>query len=937
MKYLMKCSKGELARRFLQWGLGITGGMLLLWLPIPVQQVLIAGDISDAAYSRIIQWTVANQASFYVYQNADSGFNHGIPSGFFGSVDKIQLNAACIDDPGAANGCSTDTNRLDRVRGTALRISFAPIPPGNFAGVSIEEPENFGAQPRGNGYDLRGANQVVFDVRSPGGIKVQFGVGGCTTNFITIPAGQTYKQMSIPLNSLGCQPDLTKVQLLFTVVTNDINAPNGGTVLLDNIRFEPVPTSRQTALGFPPSSQTFGVAPLQTPASGRVSFPSDQGLQNLSTSYESALAIVALLDRATNQDLGYARLIANAFHYALSHDNRGSRLPTAPDGSAGLHNGYASGDLALFNDQGAGGGRASDIRLAGFNCGASGFCLLLDGATGGNNAFAVLALAAAYRRSGDSRYFDAARTIGRWIVGNLADTASTDHGGYYLGYRDGTNPKEIIKSKSTENAAAIFAAFTLLAAIERQLGNDNQASEWTIRANAAGDFVMDMFDSSAGCFQAGTVPMGTPFGPGIKPDGARKGNDVINTFDFLDANAFPILALASTPRYRDQIDWRRPAQCILNKFAQSVTANGITFKGFSIVTKPTAGPDGIAWEFTGKAIATMRFVDRLYQESRFKESADLYLSQVRQAQTMAPFADGQGVVASTLQNGDRLPPIEQCLSTPFQCIPERVGLAATTWAIFAEQGINPLNGATLGAGTAASVSAANFRGSELASEAITAAFGSNLAIATQAASTTPLPTSLAGTQIWVTDSANVERMAPLFFVSPLQVNYQMPAGTANGLATVTITSSNGAASTGFSQISSIAPGLFAANADGQGVPAAVAVRVKPDGAQIFEPVAQFNMAQNKFVSLPIDLGPPNETVVIVLFGTGIRNRSMQTAVNANLGGVDAPVLYASVAPGFAGLDQVNGVIPRSLAGRGEIDLILTVDGKTANAVRVNIK
>jgi hypothetical protein len=40
---------------------------------------------------------------------------------------------------------------------------------------------------------------------------------------------------------------------------------------------------------------------------------------------------------------------------------------------------------------------------------------------------------------------------------------------------------------------------------------------------------------------------------------------------------------------------------------------------------------------------------------------------------------------------------------------------------------------------------------------------------------------------------------------------------------------------------------------------------------------------------------------------------------------------------FAGLDQVNIQIPRSLAGRGEVDLILTVDGVAANVVRISIK
>jgi len=49
------------------------------------------------------------------------------------------------------------------------------------------------------------------------------------------------------------------------------------------------------------------------------------------------------------------------------------------------------------------------------------------------------------------------------------------------------------------------------------------------------------------------------------------------------------------------------------------------------------------------------------------------------------------------------------------------------------------------------------------------------------------------------------------------------------------------------------------------------------------------------------------------------------------------VLYAADAPGFIGLDQCNARIPRSLLGRGEVDLVITVNGKIANTVRVNIK
>ena len=68
-----------------------------------------------------------------------------------------------------------------------------------------------------------------------------------------------------------------------------------------------------------------------------------------------------------------------------------------------------------------------------------------------------------------------------------------------------------------------------------------------------------------------------------------------------------------------------------------------------------------------------------------------HMNHILQAADSAPFGDGVGVVASTLQNGDTLPPVTQCLQTPFQCIPERVGLAATNWAIFANEGFNPIS------------------------------------------------------------------------------------------------------------------------------------------------------------------------------------------------------------------------------------------------------
>jgi trimeric autotransporter adhesin len=236
-----------------------------------------------------------------------------------------------------------------------------------------------------------------------------------------------------------------------------------------------------------------------------------------------------------------------------------------------------------------------------------------------------------------------------------------------------------------------------------------------------------------------------------------------------------------------------------------------------------------------------------------------------------------------------------------------------------------------------SISAASFSGTELAANSIVAALGSDLATQTLTAPITPLPTTLAGTTVRVRDSAGMERLAPLFFVSPTQVNYIMPAGTATGAATVTITSGSGKLSLGAVQIAAVAPGLFAANANGQGVAAAVVLRVRGDGSQSFEPVAQFDATTGRFVSTPIDLGPATDQVFLILFGTGFRAASSLNNVAVRIGGASAEVLFAGAQGDLAGLDQSNVRVPRSLAGRSEVDVVLTVDGKAANTVRVSIK
>jgi uncharacterized protein (TIGR03437 family) len=235
------------------------------------------------------------------------------------------------------------------------------------------------------------------------------------------------------------------------------------------------------------------------------------------------------------------------------------------------------------------------------------------------------------------------------------------------------------------------------------------------------------------------------------------------------------------------------------------------------------------------------------------------------------------------------------------------------------------------------VSAADYRGDLLAPDQIIAAFGVNLATATETAATLPLPTLLGGTVIRVRDNAGTEHLSSLFFVSPAQINYLMPAGMVQGSAAVTILAGDGATSLAFVQIGAVAPGIFSADASGSGLASALVLRVKANGAQSFEPVARFDPTQNKMVAIPIDFGPETDQLFMILYGTGMRYRSALSNVTAKIGGTDVEVLFLGAQPSLSGLDQVNLRLPRSLAGRGEVDIVMTVDGKNANVVKVNFR
>ncbi len=166
----------------------------------------------------------------------------------------------------------------------------------------------------------------------------------------------------------------------------------------------------------------------------------------------------------------------------------------------------------------------------------------------------------------------------------------------------------------------------------------------------------------------------------------------------------------------------------------------------------------------------------------------------------------------------------------------------------------------------ATVSAASFGGRTVAPESIASTFGSGLGVSVASAASLPLPVELGGTRVSITDSAGTTRETPLFYVSTDQVNLQVPVGTALGAAQVVVSRSDSVVSRGTVQIAAVTPGLFAVNANGQGVAAATAVRVPAGGGTVAVPVFQCGSTPLSCVPTPIavDAGP----VYLSVYGTG---------------------------------------------------------------------
>lgn len=219
------------------------------------------------------------------------------------------------------------------------------------------------------------------------------------------------------------------------------------------------------------------------------------------------------------------------------------------------------------------------------------------------------------------------------------------------------------------------------------------------------------------------------------------------------------------------------------------------------------------------------------------------------------------------------------------------------------------------------VNAAGFQNT-VAPGSIFSIFGTNLATATTGAGSVPLPLNLSGTQVFVNGG-----LVPLFFVSPSQINAQMPYEVSSGQqASVVVADSAGSSAGAPVTVNPVAPGLFQFGNNR-------AIVQNPDGG--------LNDSNH-----PANTG---DVVVAYLTGQGQVDNFVPTgqiaptsplsrpvrSVDATVGGRQADILFAGLTPGLIGVLQVNLRVPN--LNSGDYPVVVRVGGVPSPSALMSVR
>ena len=205
------------------------------------------------------------------------------------------------------------------------------------------------------------------------------------------------------------------------------------------------------------------------------------------------------------------------------------------------------------------------------------------------------------------------------------------------------------------------------------------------------------------------------------------------------------------------------------------------------------------------------------------------------------------------------------------------------------------------------VNAASLSSASVAPGSIISIFGDHLSTSVAFASDVQKPpVSLGGVTVSIGGTS-----AALFYVSPGQINAVVDPKTPIGAQSLAVTS-NGATHSGSVTIdANAAPGLFSLFGTGT-----------RDGA-ILNAIT--------FLLGDFSTHTANSPTYLALFATGL---NLGAPLTVTIGGVSAPVTFFGTAPCCDGLDQINVMLPDSLAGAGRVPVVATQNGQVSNTVQV---
>src|SRR5579871_943494 len=198
---------------------------------------------------------------------------------------------------------------------------------------------------------------------------------------------------------------------------------------------------------------------------------------------------------------------------------------------------------------------------------------------------------------------------------------------------------------------------------------------------------------------------------------------------------------------------------------------------------------------------------------------------------------------------------------------------------------------------------------------ILSVFGSQLAPSTESASSVPLPISMAGVAATVNGVA-----APIFFVSPGQLNIQIPYETAVNSTAVLKINNNGQVATQTFLVAAAAPGVFV------GQNSLVVPNSSVGRGQ--EAILYVTGAGNVTPAVPTGAAPAA--------GTAIANLPQPAQTTTmTIGGVNAPIEFIGIPSGLVGVVQINFLVPSGI-GTGVQSLVVTTGGVSSAPVKISV-